>query len=170
MKRAVGLGFLGLGIAVLAGCPIYPDDRDHRVCVGGDCYDCPDSYYSGACVAWTCNGSSDCPSGYSCNSEHRCKLTDGVPPGPTGGTINSAVEALIRAGAAEHFLVGASHAVFTAKARQNLSHASIRKIIVTNSIPVSADDWPQVKVVSLAPILAEAIRRSVAEGQAVPRD
>jgi len=88
----------------------------------------------------------------------------------TGGTINSAVEALIRAGAAEHFLVGASHAVFTAKARQNLSHASIRKIIVTNSIPVSVDDWPQVKVVSLAPILAEAIRRSVAEGQAIPRD
>jgi len=88
----------------------------------------------------------------------------------TGGTINSAVEALIRAGAAEHFLVGASHAVFTAKARQNLSHASIRKIIVTNSIPVSVDDWPQVKVVSLAPILAEAIQRSVAEGQAIPRD
>jgi ribose-phosphate pyrophosphokinase len=81
----------------------------------------------------------------------------------TGATINTAVEALIRAGAAEHFLVGASHAVFTAEARQNLSHPSIRKIIVTNSIPFSADDWPQVKVVSLAPILAEAIRRSVAE-------
>lgn len=86
MKRAVGLVFLGLGIGVLAGCPIYPDDRDNRVCVGGDCYDCPDSYYSGACVAWVCNTNLDCPSGYSCNSEHRCKLTDGQPPGPSGGT------------------------------------------------------------------------------------
>jgi hypothetical protein len=86
MKRAVVLAFLGLGIAVLAGCPIYPDDRDHRVCVGGDCYDCPDSHYSGACVDWTCNSNLDCPSGYTCNSEHRCKLTDGQPPGPGGGT------------------------------------------------------------------------------------
>jgi ribose-phosphate pyrophosphokinase len=88
----------------------------------------------------------------------------------TGATINTAVEALIRAGAAEHFLVAASHAVFTAEARQNLSHPSIRKIIVTNSIPVSADVWPEVKVVSVASILAETIRRSVAEDQAIPRD
>ncbi|HCP91458.1 MAG TPA: ribose-phosphate pyrophosphokinase, partial [Spartobacteria bacterium] len=33
--------------------------------------------------------------------------------------------------------------------------------IVTDSIPVSPDDWPQVKIVSLAPILAGAIRRSI---------
>ena len=79
----------------------------------------------------------------------------------TGGTINNAVEALIRAGAAENFIVAASHGVFTSEARKNLNHPAIRKIIVTDSIPVSPDDWPQVKIVSLAPILAGAIRRSI---------
>jgi hypothetical protein len=79
MKRAVSFVLFGLGTAVLFGCPIYPADRDHRVCIGGDCYDCPDSYYSGACNAWTCNSGADCPSGYSCNSDHRCKFTDGDP-------------------------------------------------------------------------------------------
>lgn len=79
----------------------------------------------------------------------------------TGGTINNAVEALIRVGAAENFIVATSHGVFTPEARKNLNHPAIRKIIVTDSIPVSSDDWPQVKIVSLAPILAGAIRRSI---------
>jgi len=79
----------------------------------------------------------------------------------TGGTINNAVEALIRVGAAGNFIVAASHGVFTPEAQKNLNHPAIRKIIVTDSIPVSPDDWPQVKIVSLAPILAGAIRRSI---------
>jgi hypothetical protein len=81
MKRAVTFVLFGLGLAILAGCPIYSSDRDHRVCVGGECYDCPEAYYSGACTPWTCNSGGDCPSGYTCTSDHRCKLTDGVPPG-----------------------------------------------------------------------------------------
>jgi ribose-phosphate pyrophosphokinase len=80
----------------------------------------------------------------------------------TGGTINNAIEALIRAGAAGHFIVVASHAVFAPESRKTLNHPAIEKIIVSDSIPVSPDEWPQVKVVSLAPILAGAIRRSMA--------
>jgi hypothetical protein len=72
-KRAVSFLLLGLGLAVLAGCPIYPDDgHDRRVCVGAGCYDCPDSYYSGACQVWTCHGDGDCATGYACSSEGRC--------------------------------------------------------------------------------------------------
>lgn len=82
MKRLFAVGLVGLGAAVLFGCPIYPQDRDHRVCVGGDCYDCPDSFYSNACNTWNCDSSNDCPSGYTCNSDHRCKYTNGVPPTP----------------------------------------------------------------------------------------
>jgi ribose-phosphate pyrophosphokinase len=80
----------------------------------------------------------------------------------TGGTIRTAVEALIEAGATEHFVIAASHAVFTPEARKNLNHPSLRKIVVSDSIPISPGDWPEVTVVSLAPILAGAIRRSVA--------
>jgi len=79
----------------------------------------------------------------------------------TGGTIRNAIETLIQAGATQSFLIAASHAVFTPEARKTLNHPSIRKIIVTDSIPVASTDWPQVKVVSLGSILAGAIRRSM---------
>src|SRR6266581_1752736 len=88
----------------------------------------------------------------------------------TGGTINNAVEALGQAGAADHFTIGVTHAVFTPEARKNLAHRSIQKIIATDSIPVLADDWPHVKVVSLASILAEGIRRCVSEDRSIPGD
>lgn len=84
MKRAVSFALFGLGIAALAGCPIYPADRDHRVCLSGDCYDCPDSYYSGACRDWVCDSNGDCPSGYVCNSSNRCAFTgDSGTPSPS---------------------------------------------------------------------------------------
>jgi len=82
----------------------------------------------------------------------------------TGGTIKNAIEALTQAGSSEHFVVAATHAVFTPEARENLNHPSIRQIIVTNSIPVSTDDWPQVETVSVSPILAEAVRRFTPKG------
>jgi hypothetical protein len=85
MKRAVSFVLLAAGVAVLGGCPIYPDDRDNRVCMGNDCYDCPDPYYSSSCFSWTCNGESDCPSGYRCTTDHHCALDNGAtPPGPSG--------------------------------------------------------------------------------------
>lgn len=85
MKRVVSFALFGLGAAVLGGCPIYPSDRDHRVCVGGDCYDCPDPYYSSSCHDWACDDANDCPSGYTCTSDHKCRFTDALPP-PTSGT------------------------------------------------------------------------------------
>jgi ribose-phosphate pyrophosphokinase len=76
----------------------------------------------------------------------------------TGGTIRNAMEALIRAGSNDRFTIAATHAVFTSEARKNLNHPSIRQIIVTDSIPFSVRDWPHATVVSLAPMLAKAIR------------
>jgi ribose-phosphate pyrophosphokinase len=76
----------------------------------------------------------------------------------TGGTIRNAIEALIRAGSSERFTIAATHAVFTSEARKNLNHPGIRQIIVTDSVPFSVRDWPHATVVSLAPMLAKAIR------------
>ncbi|WP_394839688.1 hypothetical protein LVJ94_22635 [Pendulispora rubella] len=75
MKRWFGLlipAALGLTTAaVLSGCPIYDGDSGHRVCTGGgDCYDCPNSYYSNECVPYQCGSSYDCPSGYSCQNNY----------------------------------------------------------------------------------------------------
>lgn len=90
----------------------------------------------------------------------RCVIIDDMIS--TGATINSAIKALIRAGASPGFVVAASHAVFSRGARRNLNHSAIQKIIVTNSIAFSAAAWPRVKVVSVGPVLAEAIQRSLA--------
>jgi ribose-phosphate pyrophosphokinase len=75
----------------------------------------------------------------------------------TGGTIRNAMEALTAAGSSDRFTVAATHPVFTSEARKNLSHPSIRQILVTDSIPFSVRDWPRATVVSLAPMLAKAI-------------
>jgi ribose-phosphate pyrophosphokinase len=81
----------------------------------------------------------------------------------TGGTIRNAIETLIQAGANDRFIVAATHAVLTPESHKNLDHPAIREIIVTDSIPVSAD-WPQVRVVSLAPILTETLCRFTSSG------
>lgn len=82
MKRAVSFVLFGLGSAVLFGCPIYPAERDHRVCIGSDCYACPDPHYSGSCSAWMCTHDLDCPSGYACNHHRRCSPVSDTPPSP----------------------------------------------------------------------------------------
>jgi hypothetical protein len=88
MKHLFSFVLLGLGAAALGGCPIYSDDqRSNRVCVGSDCYSCPDPYISNDCYAFTCSTATDCPAGYACGSNHRCYLSDGVPPGPPAGTM-----------------------------------------------------------------------------------
>ena len=76
----------------------------------------------------------------------------------TGGTIKNAIEALLQAGASENMIVAATHPVFTPEAKGNLNHPAVRKIVVTDSIAVSSDQWPQAQIVSLAPLLAAAIR------------
>lgn len=85
-KRLVAFALLGFGSVALFGCPIYPSDRDHRVCEGGNCYQCPDGYYSSDCTSWSCNASSDCPTGYTCNSNNLCQYTSGSPGTTPSGT------------------------------------------------------------------------------------
>jgi hypothetical protein len=75
MKRIALFALLGAAAAVLGGCPIYPDNRDSRVCLDGECYRCPDaSYASSRCSPWACDVSSDCPGGYACGTDQRCHL------------------------------------------------------------------------------------------------
>jgi hypothetical protein len=73
MKRFLSLGLFGLGVVILAGCPIYSDDsRDNRVCDQRSCYDCPNDYYTSDCSPISCGSSYDCPSGYACDSTGTC--------------------------------------------------------------------------------------------------
>ena len=80
----------------------------------------------------------------------------------TGGTICKVAEALHKAGANEIFACF-SHAVLSGKAYQNISNSYLKKVIVTNTIPLSDGAKPlreadKIEVLSVAKLLASAIK------------
>src|SRR5205807_1917252 len=77
----------------------------------------------------------------------------------TGGTATALAKTLKVAGA-RRVLLACSHAVLTDGAVERLRAAHVDEVIVTNSIPVPPDrQGPPVTVLSVAPLLAEAIVR-----------
>jgi len=82
----------------------------------------------------------------------------------TGGTIAQAVEALLAAGARPEITVAATHGLFVGAARAKLGHEAIREVLVTDTVARADRPWPPLQIVSVAPLLAEAIRRILADG------
>jgi ribose-phosphate pyrophosphokinase len=76
----------------------------------------------------------------------------------TGGTIARAVEALLAAGARPEIFVAATHGLFVGEAWGALGHEAIREVFVTDSV-VPAQSDGRLHVVSIAPLIAAAIRR-----------
>jgi ribose-phosphate pyrophosphokinase len=76
----------------------------------------------------------------------------------TGGTIVKVVESLAENGA-KPAVVCATHAVFSPPAEQRMFHPAIWKIVVTNTLPLQEERFRSLQVVSVAPLLAEAITR-----------
>lgn len=77
----------------------------------------------------------------------------------TGGTIVQAAEALMDKGAKEVF-AACTHALLSGRAKEVLSSSVLKKIIVTNTIPLTEDRRPErTEVLSVAPLMAEAIKR-----------
>ena len=77
----------------------------------------------------------------------------------TGGSICGAAKALRRAGVREVH-VAATHAVLCGAAVENLAAAEIDSVVLTDTIPVSPTQrLPGLKVLSVAPLLGEAIKR-----------
>lgn len=78
----------------------------------------------------------------------------------TGGTIHNQVEALAIAGANPAY-ISVTHPVLVGSALERLSHPGIQEVVVTNTIPVPAEKQlnGKIKVLSIAPLVAEAILR-----------
>jgi ribose-phosphate pyrophosphokinase len=77
----------------------------------------------------------------------------------TGGTLVG-VAAALKAEGARSLRVLATHGVLAGNAVERLIAAPIDEIVITDSIPLPADKHhPKLKVLSVAPLLAEAIRR-----------
>lgn len=77
----------------------------------------------------------------------------------TAGSICGAATKLFEAGAKEIY-VGATHGVLCGPAIANIDASPIKVVAVTDTIPLSSDRIsPKVEVLSVAPLLGEAIKR-----------
>jgi ribose-phosphate pyrophosphokinase len=77
----------------------------------------------------------------------------------TAGTLSQAVGALEREGARRILACGV-HPVLSGPALERIMASAIEEVVVTNSIPVPPEKrTPRVTVLSVAPLLGEAIRR-----------
>jgi ribose-phosphate pyrophosphokinase len=87
-----------------------------------------------------------------------CLLVDDMID--TAGTLCNAAKALVAAGA-KRVAASATHAVLSGPAVSRIRESALAEVIITNSIPLSeeARACEKFKVVSIARLLAEAIRR-----------
>ncbi len=84
----------------------------------------------------------------------------------TAGTLVEAANILKEHGAKEIY-AGATHGVLVGPAIERIVKSPIKELVVTNTIPLEPEKQiDKVKVVSIAPLFAEAIRR-INEGQAL---
>jgi ribose-phosphate pyrophosphokinase len=85
-----------------------------------------------------------------------CVLVDDMID--TAGTLVEGVKVLAAMGAGPIY-TGATHAIFSGKARQNLEEAPIAQVIVTNTVPIPEDkQFTKLRVLSIAPLIASALR------------
>jgi len=84
----------------------------------------------------------------------------------TGGTVLAAVDFLLEQGA-KSVSAAVIHPVLSGRARERLAKCRLESLIVTNTIPLSArGPTPRMEVLSVAPLLAEAITR-IHDGRSV---
>ncbi|WP_126424679.1 ribose-phosphate diphosphokinase [Brevibacillus marinus] len=77
----------------------------------------------------------------------------------TAGTISLAANALVEAGAKEVYAC-CTHPVLSGPAIERIKNSPIRELVVTNTIPLPPDKMiDKIKVLSVAPIIGEAIIR-----------
>lgn len=78
----------------------------------------------------------------------------------TAGTLTQAVDSLLKNGAKRVFAV-CTHPVFSGPAISRIKESRLEKVLVTDTIPLSeaAKNSGKIKVISVAPVLAEAIKR-----------
>jgi ribose-phosphate pyrophosphokinase len=79
----------------------------------------------------------------------------------TGGTLASAVESLLKAGARPELTIAATHGLLVAGARQKIAQEAVKKILITDTVAGAPKDWPPLHIISIAPLIAGALKRLV---------
>jgi ribose-phosphate pyrophosphokinase len=85
-----------------------------------------------------------------------CVLVDDMVS--TGGTLLGAAASLRQAGARKIYAVF-THPVMNAETTERISQSPLERIVTTNSIPLSPH--PRIEVLSVVPILADALRQFI---------
>jgi ribose-phosphate pyrophosphokinase len=91
-----------------------------------------------------------------------CVLVDDMID--TGGTIVKAAEALMADGAAG-VIIAATHAILSEPAVDRLKNSPAIEVIVTNTLPLSADqEFDKLTCLSIAPLISRAIKEVFEDG------
>jgi len=83
----------------------------------------------------------------------------------TAGTVCAASELLLSKGAIRVDVV-ATHGLLSGPAVERLRKSPIEEVVITNTIPAEHRNFEKLRVVSIAPLIGEAIRR-IHEGESV---
>jgi ribose-phosphate pyrophosphokinase len=76
----------------------------------------------------------------------------------TATSITEAARACRKEGAKDIYICG-THAVFSGKAVEKLAKAPVKEVVVTDTVPTVGKEFPTLRVLSIATLLGEAIRR-----------
>ncbi|MFT5951194.1 MAG: ribose-phosphate pyrophosphokinase, partial [Francisella sp.] len=92
-----------------------------------------------------------------------CILVDDIMD--TGGTICQAAKALLEKGGATKISAFCVHPLLSGDAVKNIENSAISELIVTDTIPLkeNAANCSKIKVISLAPLLAQIIKKTNSE-------
>jgi ribose-phosphate pyrophosphokinase len=77
----------------------------------------------------------------------------------TGGTIEAAIRALVDAGCTQEITVSVTHPLLEGDAIERLGRLPVRRLVISDSVPLPREPVASVDRVTLAPLLGEAIRR-----------
>ncbi|WP_129339229.1 ribose-phosphate diphosphokinase [Cellulomonas endophytica] len=82
----------------------------------------------------------------------------------TAGTIAGAVRVVLEAGAKD-VIVAATHGVLSDPAADRLAQCGAREVVITDTLPINDEQtFPQLTVLSIAPLLARAVREVFDDG------
>lgn len=87
-------------------------------------------------------------------NERNCVIIDDMID--TGGTIAAGAKALKEKGAKKVF-VCATHAILSGNAVEKLNNSVVDEFVLTDTIPINAKQLKNLKILSIAPLLAKAI-------------
>lgn len=84
----------------------------------------------------------------------------------TAGSLVSAKDALIKAGANQEIYAAATHGIFSGAAIDRLTKANFKEVVVSNSIPNEPNAFPSLHILPIAPLLAEVVHH-IERGESV---